>query len=231
MPPFSAALRLVAAALAANAAVALTAVLYQDLGACATPAGGMTISAFTDVCAPQLGAVASPMAGVPQSFAIKSGSTSTSATFIGFIGKKDCTGDPTAFSLTLTTTSCTMLPGAFGALGYYAKLSATDVAVTAASVGGAAYVPFYAASTCIPAALVADIVNSGEGRAVRSRSAHCAAVCTVRRIPVSEQQLGFLCGLREQNSLSCFASRSLTPLLPSPLAQPSPAPRCRAHHT
>ena len=161
MPHSSAALRLVAAALAAKAVVALTAVLYQDLGACVAPAGP-TISAYTDVCAPQLGAMASVMTGLPLSFVVKAGATNTTATFIGFIGKRDCTGDPNAFALTLTTATCSKLPEPFGAMGFYAKLSTTDVAVTAASVGGAAYVPIFASWPCVPGVLVADTVISGE---------------------------------------------------------------------
>ena len=131
--------------------------------------------AYTDVCAPQLGVESQMgMPGVPQSFVLKAGATNTSATFIGFVGKKDCTGDPNAFALTLTTATCAKLPDPFGLLGFYARLSATDVAVTAASVGGAAYVPIFSASTCIPLALQAEVINPGEG---------CTDVCATRTVP------------------------------------------------
>ena len=153
-----ASMRILAAALAAGAASAVTVSIFSD-SACTVPGLIPSITAYTDVCSPQLNAGAAKTAAPAHSFAATSvtgGGTSaiTSATVQGFVGT-DCTG---AASIAMTvTTACAVLPGVFSS--FYAKLSTTDTLATAASVGGGYYAQIFAAAgsaNCADITMAAD---------------------------------------------------------------------------
>ena len=149
--------RVLAAALAAGAASAITILTFTNSACTGIPVGSLTV--FADVCAPQFGAAFAAQQAPVASFsagAVTGGGASpvTSVNASGY-ANSNC-GGTAAITATVTTT-CAALTGL---TGFYAKLSG-DAVVKASDTNGAYYMGIFGATGCAAATLAADLTSGG----------------------------------------------------------------------
>ena len=138
MPPPPVLARALAAALAAAAsASAITINAYMSATCSGTSVG--SLKAYTDVCAPQLGAAfaggLSPVASLSAASVVGGGVAPITSVQLSGYANNNC-GGAAVISATVTTT-CGALTGY---PGVYAVIVASDTIPTAAALGGAFYV-------------------------------------------------------------------------------------------
>jgi hypothetical protein len=150
--------RVLAAALAAGAASAITIRTYTNSGCTGTPVGSLTM--FTNICAPQLAvqfaARQAPVASFSAASVVGGGAGAITSVVASGYANGACSG--TAAITATVGTTCAALTGF---PGVYAVLSTGDKFVNTTDSNGAFYMQLYSANTCADSALVADSVSGG----------------------------------------------------------------------